>query len=339
MILFERSPVTNLYDVSVIVVSYNTRALTLDCLRSVYDQTNGLSFEVIVVDNASTDGSASAVAKQFAEASVIALDDNIGFARANNLASERASGEYLLLLNPDTVVLDRAIERLVAFAGEHPDAGIYGGRTVFEDGTLNPTSCWRRPTLWSEFCHAVGASRLFRRNRVFDPESLGRWPRDTVRHVDIVTGCFFLITAELWKRLGGFSPCFFMYGEEADLCLRARSEGYRPVICPTAQIVHYGGRSERVHSSKLIQLLKARRNLMFRHWTRFCSLLGSATQVCGVVNRLVIYSALHALGVAKAGEPADCYRRVWRRRREWAFRTHPPAESPFDGKSRESVND
>lgn len=326
------------YDVAIIVVSYNTQALTLDCLRSVYDQTRDVSFEVIVVDNASTDGSADAITEAFPAAKMIALDENIGFAAANNLASEQAAGAYLLLLNPDTVVQDRAIDRLVAFAREYPRAGIYGGRTVFEDGTLNPTSCWRRSTLWSELCHAVGVSRLFRRHQWLDPETLGRWARDTVRRVDIVTGCFLLLPAELWNSLGGFSPLFFMYGEETDLCLRAGAEGYRPMICPTAQIIHYGGRSARVRSAKLVHMLRARRLLMRRHWTRVGAALGSAIQTFGVVIRLVIYHVLHVLGVAKASDPAECYRSVWRRRKEWMMISHVPSETPVRNKPLGSVD-
>ncbi len=327
-----------MYDLTIIVVSYNTQALTLDCLRSVYAQTREVSFEVIVVDNASTDGSAAAISEAFPSVKMLALDKNIGFAAANNLASERAAGAYLLLLNPDTVVQDRAIDRLVAFARDHPRAGIYGGRTVFEDGTLNPTSCWRRVTLWSEFCHAVGVSRLCRRHWWLDPESLGTWCRDTVRQVDIVTGCFLLLPTALWKSLGGFSPLFFMYGEETDLCLRAGAEGYRPMICPTAQIIHYGGRSARVRSSKLVHMLRARRLLMRRHWSRVGAALGSAIQTCGVVIRLVVYNVLDVLGVAMARDPAECYRSVWRRRKEWAMIPHVPSESPVCHKPLESAD-
>lgn len=322
-----------MFDVSVIVISYNTLELTLDCLRSVYDQAQDLSFEVIVVDNASTDGSTAAVEMEFADVMLIGLDENIGFAAANNLAAERSSGRYLLLLNPDTVVLDRAIWRLVRFAEDHTEAGIFGGRTLFEDGTLNPTSCWRRPTPWSVFCHAIGLSLLLRHNRIFDAESLGCWPRDTVRHVDIVTGCFLLISKKLWDVLGGFAPCFFMYGEEADLCLRARSAGARPMICPSAQIIHYGGRSEQARADKLIHLLRARRYLMLRHWSRFWIIFGCVAQKGGVVNRLVIYGLLHALGVNQVSEIANTYRTVWRRRREWAHRTPVYPESHHEENS------
>ncbi|KAB2846675.1 MAG: glycosyltransferase family 2 protein, partial [Hyphomicrobiaceae bacterium] len=230
--------------VSIIVVSYNTKSETLACLASVAKETPALAHELIVVDNNSPDGSAEAIAQACPGARLHALKDNLGFARANNLAALEARGEYLLLLNPDTVVLDRAIERLAAFAENTPGAGIWGGRTLFGNLKLDPTSAWRRMTPWSLFCRASGLSAALPRSRFFNSEEMPDWDRSSEREVDIVTGCFLLIRRELWQRLGGFDPVFFMYGEEADLCLRARQMGARPRITPTSTIIHLGGASE-----------------------------------------------------------------------------------------------
>ena len=213
---------------SIIIVSYNTRDITLACLESVYAQTRETSFEVIVLDNASSDGSADAIAGRFPQVRLIRHPINLGFAGGNNLAAKDAAGEFLLLLNPDTVVLNGAIDTLMAFARANPGAGIWGGRTVFADGTLNPTYCWKRQTAWSAFCCGTGLSSLFRGSRVLDPEAMGAWNRDQAPEVDIVSGCFLLITRALWDTLGGFDPAFFMYGEEADMCLRAREHEQRP---------------------------------------------------------------------------------------------------------------
>jgi GT2 family glycosyltransferase len=172
-----------------------------------------------------------------------------------------------LLLNTDTEVLDAAVDRLVAFAESRPGHGIYGGRTVFPDGSLNIASCWNRITPWSAFCMATGLTALFRRTALFDPEAIGGWQRDSVREVDIVVGCFMLMRTDLWRRLGGFDPRFWMYGEEADLCLRARALGFRPVVTPEATIVHLIGASETVPARKAVLLAKARRTLMARHWS------------------------------------------------------------------------
>ena len=213
--------VTGAVDLTIIVVSFNTRDMTLDCLRSIERQTRDISYEVIVVDNSSIDGSAQAISDEFPLINLIASDSNLGFAKANNVAADKARGRRILLLNPDTVVIDRAIDRLFAFAEANNACRVWGGRTLFADGSLNPTSCWGRMSLWSLSCFALGLTYFAPKSSIFSPEAYGGWDRDTVRHVDIVTGCFLMIDRDLWKQLGGFDPLFFMYGEEADLCRRA----------------------------------------------------------------------------------------------------------------------
>ena len=304
-------------DVTVIVVSYNTRELTLACLRSLYAETRDVSFECHVVDNASTDGSAAAIAAEFPQVRLDALEENLGFAGGNNFAARGARSRYLLLLNPDTIVLDHAVDRLVAFARQHPERRIYGGRTQFENRSLNPTSCWRRSTLWSEFCHAVGLTALFRSSDWFNPEAFGGWPRDAVREVDIVSGCFFLIERELWEQLFGFDPTFFMYGEEADLCLRAQKLGARPTITPEATIVHYGGKSEKQRAGKLVRMLLARRLLMEEHWHPAKRVLGGSIQRLGIRIRRWGFRVAALLGMRSARESAETYDDVWRQRSEW----------------------
>lgn len=295
-------------DVSIIIISYNTREMTLACLESVYAEMGDVHFRVIVVDNASQDGSADAIADRFPQAELIRSDENIGFAAANNLAAERAESEYLLLLNPDTVVLDCAIDRLMEFARRTPERGIWGGRTVFADGSLNPTNCWKRMTIWGLACRAVGLATLFPRSSICNPEGYGAWSRDTERDVDIVTGCFFLIRTGLWRELGGFDRSFFMYGEEADLCLRARRLGARPGITPEATIVHYGGASERVRADKVVRLLMAKRLLISRH---FGPVRG---RVAGAL--LAAWPATRAIASAVLGR-SSAWSEVWVRRGEW----------------------
>ena len=130
--------------------------------------------ELIVLDNASPDGSAAAIAAAFPGIRLIASPENLGFARGNNVAAREARGEYILLLNPDTLVLDRAIDRIVAFAGRTPQAGIWGGRTLHGDRTLNPGSVFGRVTLWSLFCRSSGLALIFRQSAFFNPEEIGR---------------------------------------------------------------------------------------------------------------------------------------------------------------------
>lgn len=303
-------------DLSILVISYNTREMTLACLRSVFAETRKSQYEAIVVDNASSDGSSLAISAMIPGANLIASQENLGFAKANNLAAAQASGEWLLLLNPDTVVQDGAIDRLLTFARAHPEASIFGGRTVFGNGRLNPGSCWRRPTPWSVFCVSTGISSIFPRSEMFSPESYGAWQRDSVREVDIVSGCFLLIRRELWNELGGFDPAFFMYGEESDLCLRARRAGHRCMICPEASIIHYGGASERVRADKMVRLFRAKSLLFHRHWAPVWRRFGVCCLDAWSLTRLAGFAMLRTVRREK-NEAYQTWRKVWGCREQW----------------------
>lgn len=296
---------------SILIISYNTREMTLECLRSVARETR-TPHEVIVVDNASPDGSAAAIAAEFPDIRLFAETTNHGFAGGNNLAAAHARGDYLLLLNPDTVVQDGAIDTLLAFAERTPDARIWGGRTLFGDGSLNPGSCWGRMTLWNVFARTSGLTGIFPRSARINSEDYGGWRRDNEAEVDIVSGCFFLIRRADWAALGGFDPVFYMYGEEADLCLRARRAlGARPRITPEATIIHYGGASEAVRSDKMVRLLAAKMTLIERHlpaWQR-----GAARRL----YRLWPLTRRIALGIAGRRERAAVWGEIWDRRAEW----------------------
>lgn len=302
---------------SVVVVSYETRELTLRCLETLVATTRALRPEIIVFDNASRDGSADAVAAAFPEVTLIRSPANLGFAAGNNLAARHARGQYLLLLNPDTEIHPGAIEALLAFARAHPQAGICGGRTVFPDGSLNPASCWNRITVRSALFSAIGLSTLFPESGFFNPEGIGGWRRDTVREVDIVVGCFLLLRRDLWEQLGGFDTRYFMYGEEADLCLRARRLGYRPMITPEATIMHLVGASTRKKADKAVMIAKAKATLIRDHWRREAVPLGLSLLWLWCATRRAASLALSLL-------PGEVHRRrrahwssVWRRRNDW----------------------
>ena len=303
--------------VSILVISYNTRAMTLDCLRSVTAETT-LPHELIVLDNASPDGSAAAVAEAFPEVRLIASPVNHGFAAGNNLAARAARGRYLLLLNPDTLVLDHAIDRLVAFAERTPAAGIWGGRTLKGDRTLDPGCCYADQTLWSLFCRTSGLALAFPRSALFNPERYGGWQRDSERAVDVVQGCFLLIRRDLWNALGGFDPSFVMYGEEADLCRRARALGAQPRMTPEAAIIHYAGASSTRRSDKDALVLKAKITLARRHlpaWQRPPALF--LLRMWPLSRRLGAALIARLTGRVDAAETARRWGAVWNRRKDW----------------------
>jgi len=303
---------------SIIVVSFNTKSMTLECLRSVFEQTPSSSFELIVLDNASSDGSADALEAEFGDnIRLIRSKDNMGFAAGNNVAITYAVGDLILLLNPDTIVLDKAIDKLVAYSNEVPSHKIWGGKTLFADHKLNPSSCWNKQTLWGLTSQALGFSSMFRKNTFFNPEGIGGWGRDGVRDVDIVSGCFFLIKTTLWKALGGFRESFFMYGEEADLCLRAAELGATPSVTDTATIVHYGGASETVRADKLVRLIHAKHLLIEYHFSPKTRVLGHFLLSLWPQSRHFAHGLLALLGCLSSDTKKEVWKNVSLRQNEW----------------------
>lgn len=304
--------------VSIIVISYNTCDMTLKALETTFAETRETPFEVIVIDNASTDGSAEALTEQYGDkAKVMCLDENLGFAAANNLAAKDATGEFLLLLNPDTEVLDGAIDKLMAFANTYPDAGIWGGRTLFADKSLNPTSCWTNMSLWSLTSQALGFSSMFRNSSFFNPEGMGSWDREGIRQVDIVTGCFFLIRRDFWNSLGGFDKAFFMYAEEADLCARAAKAGATPMVTSEATIIHHGGASETVQSDKLVRLIKAKMTLIHKHFPAAKRGIAMWLMKLWPLSRYLAHLVLSKIGRQSSKESVAVWKSVWDRREIW----------------------
>ena len=301
-------------ELTVMVISFNTRELTLRCLETLHAGTRATRFRTMVWDNASSDGSADAVARAFPQVTLIRSPENVGFARANNRIAEAATTAWLLLLNTDTEVFDGAIDRLMAFARARPENGIYGGRTLFPDGSLNPTSCWMAMSPWSAFCHATGLVAAFKASALFNTEGIGGWQRDSVRAVDIVTGCFLLVPTAVWRALDGFDPQFFMYGEEVDLCHRARARGWQPIVTPEATIMHLGGASRDSPAAKRIQVARARASFVALHWSPAWRPWGRAMLWLWAANR---YAGSRLLGLVGRGGQRALWAEVWARRRDW----------------------
>ncbi len=234
-----------LMDVSIIVVSWNTRDILRDCLKSVYEQTSDISFEVIVIDNASSDDSVFMVKSEFPHVVLIENKDNRGFAAANNQGMQIANGRYVLLLNSDTIVLDGAIQKTLAFADQHPDAAVVGCKVLNPDGFLQPT-CFMYPSLLNLFLSSTYLYKIFPRSRFFGRERMTWWDRDDVREVEVVTGCFMLVRTEAIEQVGIMDESFFMYAEETDWCYRFNKAGWRLLFTPNAQIIHLGGQSSKI---------------------------------------------------------------------------------------------
>lgn len=296
-------------DVAVIIVTYNSANQIIGCLNSVYANGGRIKKEVIVVDNGSQDETVSIIKARFPQVRLFDTGNNLGFAKACNYAAKRTQADYVLQLNPDTVVLDRAIERIVAFARKNPKYGYYGGRTLKEDGvTLERSSCWGLPTLWSLMMFATGLSTIFKHNGFFDPESLGSWRRDSIREVGVITGCFLLVERNAWHEIGGFDEHFWLYGEDADLSKRARNAGYRPVIYPNAEVIHEIGQSS-TSTRKTIWLHQGKVSYIKCNWSKSASVIGVFLLKCGVLLR----ASVHRIKGSNDNPWVAC----WNRRAEW----------------------
>jgi len=302
-------------EVTVIMVSYNTRALTLTAISTLLANAGDVTFRLIVWDNASHDGSADAIASAFPDIELIRSAENVGFAVANNNAAKTVDSEWILLLNPDTETHPRSVENLLRFAKAHPEAGIVGGRTVFPDGSLNIASCWNRMTPWSLLCSALGLSKVFANSPLFNPEGIGGWRRDSVRHVDIVVGCFLMLPTKLWHELDGFSARYFMYGEESDMCLRAAKLGYRPMITPDAQIMHLVGASITKREDKIVKVVRAKATLIRDHWSKKTIPVGIGLLWLWAATRTAGARAVATVSGKKAG--AERWQVIWRQRNDW----------------------
>lgn len=304
--------------VSILIVSYNTKDMTIACIDSIYNEAHNPNFEVIVVDNQSSDGSAEAIEEKFPTVKLIRAGENLGFGRANNLAAEQAAGKYILLLNPDTKVLNNAIDNLIEFAENNPKAKIWGGRTLYEDGALNPASCWNYMTLWSIFCEASGLTAVFPNSRIFNHEGYGGWKRNNVSKVEIVSGCFFLITRDLWCQLFGFDPDYFMYAEEADLCYRAKAFAAQPMVTPNAEVLHYRGASEKIYSGKVIRLLTGKVTFIKKHWPSSKKNISLILFQGHVLIRIIGFWLKYKVSTASnTKEKILAWQHVWQKRRDW----------------------
>ncbi|MCE4225050.1 glycosyltransferase family 2 protein [Methylobacterium sp. C25] len=246
-------------DVSIIIVNWNTCDVLRGCLSSIFEQTTDISIEVIVIDNASCDGSVEAVSTEFPAVTLIANHENRGFAAANNQGIRISRGRHVLLLNPDTVILDAAITRCVAFADVRPDIGVVGCKVFTDEDTVQQTG-FAFPGPWNLFLVLSGLGRCFPKSRIFGRPELGWWDRDSELDLDVVSGMFMLVRREAIEQVGLMDERFFVYAEEADWCYRFAKAGWRRVFTPTARILHLDGggkSSSQINTRMFIQLQKS----------------------------------------------------------------------------------
>jgi GT2 family glycosyltransferase len=225
---------------SIVVICWNDRSVIGNCLHSILDRTHSIQYEIIVTDNGSVDGSVQFIRDNFPSVRIVENGENLGFAKANNCAFQISAGELVLILNPDTIFQDRAIDELVNFADERPEAGAFGCRVLNADGSIQ--RCARPfPTIWRGWLWALGLRPLGNLSDMFISDIYPGWKGDTERPIDWQSGCCLMVRTHLLRRLGGFDERFSYHCQDVDLCHRIWDEGYSVLYTPKATITHLGG--------------------------------------------------------------------------------------------------
>jgi N-acetylglucosaminyl-diphospho-decaprenol L-rhamnosyltransferase len=236
---------------SIVIICWNDARDIVKCLESVYAETKSLDFEVIVTDNGSTDGSVALVRRHFPKARVVENAQNIGFGAGNNRGFRAATGEHVLILNPDTIIHDRALEKMVAYAELHPEAGAVGCRALNTDGSVQATA-HPRPTVRGYLIWALYLRPFGRLSKAFLADEYPGWTGQAEQEVGFAAACCLLVRGSLLKTLGGFDERFFHQFEDADLCHRVWNAGQRVVFFPGAVITHIGGQNRGRYPVKVI---------------------------------------------------------------------------------------
>ena len=238
---------------SIVIVNYNVCGFLEQCLLSVRDAVKGISHEIFVVDNASTDGSEAYISTRFPQVKYIYNTENVGFSKANNQAIAQSSGRYVLLLNPDTVVGESILDEACHFLDEHDDAGALGVKMIDGDGKFLPESKRGFPSPWVSFCKIFGLSKLFPYSHRFGRYHLRFLDENSTHRVDVLSGAFMLLRRSTLDRCGLLDENFFMYGEDIDLSYRMTLTGEKNYYLPL-RILHYKGESTKTESLRYVRI-------------------------------------------------------------------------------------
>ncbi len=276
-------------DLSIIIVSYNTCNLTLDAIKSIYQSITEYRYEVLVVDNASSDNSVTEISKRYANVKLIENHNNVGFSRANNQAMRVASGRYILLLNSDTIIDSNTIQTMVDFMDNNPKVGASGCKVVLPDGSLDKACRRGFPTPSTSFYYLSGLSKLFPTSPTINRYHYGHLNPNDAYPVDCLVGAFMLVRKETIDEIGMLDEDFFMYGEDIDWCYRIKAAGWEIYYNPYTTITHYKGASSKKKPFKIIYEFHRAMYLFHRkHYQQKHSLLLNSLVYLGIFVKLCL---------------------------------------------------
>lgn len=255
---------------SIIIVNYNVKHFLKNLIDSILKSVKNYEYEIIVVDNASSDGSVEEIKSNYPQIKLITNEKNVGFGAANNQALEISSGEFIVLINPDAIVQPNTFESLFDFFSANPAAGMVGCKVLNPDGSLQ-LACRRSfPGVWTSFTKVTGLSSLFPKSKLFAKYNLTYLDENEINEVDAISGAFMMFRREVYEKIGGFDTAFFMYGEDLDLCYRTQKAGYKVFYVPTTEIIHYKGESTKRSSiDETMLFYDAMKIFVRKHFSNF----------------------------------------------------------------------
>lgn len=239
-------------DLSIIIVNYNTKKLTLDCIKSIYKSKTNYQYEILVVDNNSRDDSVRVLKDTFKNIILIQNKENVGFAKANNQAMKISKGRYILLLNSDTIVRENTLDTIIKFMEENDDVGSTGCKVVLPNGELDKACHRGFPTPEASFFYMTGLAKRFPNNPKFNSYHKSYLHMDEIHEIDCLVGAFMMVRRKTIEEVGMLDETYFMYGEDIDWCYRIKKAGWKIYFNPNVSIVHYKGASSRKKPFKIV---------------------------------------------------------------------------------------
>jgi len=281
-------------DLSFVVVSWNAKQYLVECLKSIENEATSFRYEIIVVDNGSSDGTVEILQANFTDVVLICNGENLGFAKANNIGIKKCKGKYICLINSDVKLMQGCIFSMVQYLNTYPSIGILGPR-IFNSDLTKQNSCKYFPTLLNEFFRAAALDAIFKDTRfkaVFKPHS----SPDVITSVDVLSGCFWMVRKEAFDEVGLFDERFFIYAEDKDLCKRFKEKGWKIVYNPNAQAIHYGGASSANAPIRFyIEMQFANLQYWEKHFNKRGKYLYSIILFLFHVNRVIVYRLARAV--------------------------------------------
>ncbi len=309
--------------VSVVIVSWNAKHYLSKCLQSLNNQAYSGELEIIVVDNASEDGSPEMVREIYPDTLLICNSENMGFAKANNMGIKASTGEYMALVNSDVHVFENCLTKLVDYLIGHKKVGLIGPLIIGSNGEQQ-NSCRAEPNLWNMWCRALALDAMFPRSQFFCGYFMGHWSHREVSSVDILSGCFWLTSRRALRDVGLLDESFFIYGEDMDWCKRFKDSGWDVVFVPEAKAIHYGGGSSK---NSPVRFFVEKQKADLQYWRKyhswfalslyyFISLIHHSFRIAGFSIKAILRTGDVSIAWYKVRRSFACLLMLFKLRRE-----------------------